>query len=42
MAVAIDINRLEKFDEIGYEVILAQLVFRGVESFHEIDEGGQF
>jgi hypothetical protein len=39
MPISIDINRLEKLDQIRHEVILADLVLRCVESLHEIDEG---
>ena len=40
MAIAIDIYRLEKLDEIADEVVLVDLVLGGVEPFHEVDEGG--
>lgn len=42
MSVSIDIDGLEEFDEIGYEIVFADLVFGGIQSFHEVDECGQF
>ncbi len=41
MAVAVDVDGLEKLDEIGDEVVFADLVLRGVELLHEVDEGRQ-
>ena len=42
MTVTIDVDGLEKFDKVGNEVILAELVLWSVEAFHKIDEGGEF
>lgn len=41
MTVSIDIDSLEKFDKIGDEVILADLILRTVEFFHEIQKSRQ-
>lgn len=42
MAIPIDIYGLEKLDEITDEVVLVDLVLGGVQTFHEVDESGQF
>jgi len=41
MAVTVDVNRLEEFDEVRDEVVFADFVLRGVELLHEVDEGGK-
>lgn len=38
MPIAIDIDCLEKFDEVAREIILADLILGCVEFFHEVDE----
>jgi hypothetical protein len=42
VAVPVDVDGLEELDEVGDEVVFADLVLGGVEFFHEVDEGGQF
>ena len=38
MPISIDIDCLEKFDEVAGEIILADLILWCVEFFHEVDE----
>lgn len=42
MAVSVDVYGLEEFDEIGDEVVLADLILGRVQFLHQIQEGGQF
>lgn len=42
MPISIDIDCLKKLNEVANEIVLADLVFRGVKLFHEVDEGRKF
>lgn len=41
MPISINVNRLEKFNEVRNKVIFADLVLRCIEFLHEIKKGGQ-
>lgn len=41
MAIPVDVDRLEKFDQVRDEEIFRQLMVWNIQFFHQVDEGRQ-